>query len=140
MVILLSLGHRSRRTKVPRIFQIFGPNLHRRMLQNFPEFFEDFLVLFPGQCGPLKIHQESPAFFNAKSPGKSEEKSTKVFWRAGKVTIQISPTSGGHLRGTCGRRGIPHPSERGTVQGFQKVFFFEGEKRRFHRKGAFFSR
>ena len=44
------------------------------------------MLPFRGKRRPEKIHQKSPAFFNAKSPGKPEQKkSTKVFWGAGKV-------------------------------------------------------
>ena len=51
-----------------------------------PNFSRIVRALFRGKRRSEKIHQKSPAFFNAKFPGKLEEKSTKVFWRAGKVT------------------------------------------------------
>ena len=51
-----------------------------------PNFLRILPALFSGKRRPLKIHQKSPPFFNAKCPGKSEENFTKVFWRAGKVS------------------------------------------------------
>ena len=51
-----------------------------------PNFLRIFRALFPGKRRPLKIHQEAPPFFNAKSlAGKVKEKITKVSWRAGKL-------------------------------------------------------
>ena len=46
---------------------------------NFPRFFFSriFRALFPRKRRPQKIHQKSPPFFNAKSPGECE----KIFTR-----------------------------------------------------------
>ena len=48
-----------------------------------------FRASFRGKRRPDKIHQKSPAIFNAKFPGKLKKKSTKVFSRAGKVSFCV---------------------------------------------------
>ena len=67
-----------RRTQVPRIFRIFVPNFAPNCA---PNFLRSFRASFRGKLRPEKNHQKSPHFFNKKSPGKFEEKSTEVLWR-----------------------------------------------------------
>ena len=48
-----------------------------------PSFLRSFPALFASKGRPEKIHQKSPPFFNAKSPGKFEEKIHKSFRESG---------------------------------------------------------
>ena len=48
--------------------------LHPILLE-FPQISTNFRALFPRKRRPLKIHQQSPPFFNAKSPGNWKKKS-----------------------------------------------------------------
>ena len=62
-----------------------------------PKFSRIFRALFAGKWRPQKIHLKSPPFFNAKSPGKLQEKIHKLFWRAGNVTtctwrVELQPS------------------------------------------------
>ena len=76
-------GKKSSRTKVPLIFANFRPEFCPRvLLRIFPEIFE-LSCFVSWETETRKNHQH---FFNAKFPGKFEEKSIKVFWRAGKVS------------------------------------------------------
>ena len=55
--------------KVPEFFFEFPPRtILRILLRIFPQIFQDFRALFPGKRRQQKIHQESPPFFNSKSP------------------------------------------------------------------------
>ena len=72
----LLLGPKGRRTKSLRIFRISDPNF----APNFPQIFPEFFVLcFQGNGDHKTIHQKSPPFFNANSPGKVKEKIHKSF-------------------------------------------------------------
>ena len=52
-------------------FSIFRPEFCPEF---WPNFLRSFRASFRGKRRPEKIHQKSLAFFNAKSPGKFEEK------------------------------------------------------------------
>ena len=86
------------RTKVPRIFRNFVPNLPS--CSEFSRIFEDFsCFFFLGSCfssWETETTQSSQrkflAFVNA-SPGKFDQKSTRVFWRARKVKNSDPPHS-----------------------------------------------
>ena len=82
-----ALGQKSRRTKDPRIFRIFVPNSAPNFASNFPRFFWGVFVLrFVGN-GDQKKFTKNPRHFSMQNPqANSKTKSTKVFWRAGKVT------------------------------------------------------
>ena len=86
-IVSKTLGQKSCRTKVTRSFWIFVPILPRILLRIFPEFLEEIsCFVFLGKRRPEKINQKSLPFFNANSQANSKKKSTKVCWRAGKVT------------------------------------------------------
>ena len=72
---------RSEQIQNARIFRIFVPNFAPNFAPDFARIFEDFAVLcfFLGSWRPQTIHQISLPFFNAKSPGKFEEKIHKRF-------------------------------------------------------------
>ena len=78
------LGQKSCRTKVSRIFRFFVPDFAPNFAPNFPRIFRGFFVLhFCGRRRPEKFHPKSPPFFNAKFPGKFEEKIHKMFLESG---------------------------------------------------------
>ena len=68
-------------------FSIFRPGFCPEFCSEFsPNFSRIFRASLHGKRRPEKIHQKSPPFFNAKFPGKFEEKNLqKCFWRAVKV-------------------------------------------------------
>ena len=74
------LDQKNWRTKVPRIFRIFVPNFAPNLLRIFPEL---FVLRFVGNAETRKNHQEPPPFFNAKFPGKFEERIHKSFLESG---------------------------------------------------------
>ena len=68
-----TLGQKSCRTKLSRIFGIFVPDFVPNFAPNFPRIFWGLFVLrFVGDGDQKKIHQKSPPFFNTKFPGKHE--------------------------------------------------------------------
>ena len=87
-----SLGQKSRRAKVPQMFRISVPNF----APNFaPRIFRTVFVLrFVGTETRKKIHQKSPAFFNAKFPGNFEEKIHKSFLESGQSNKSKTPEEG----------------------------------------------
>ena len=91
--------------KFPDFFEFPSRIVSRIVLPIFPDFFEDFRTLFPKKRRPLKIHQESPPFFIAKSPGKYEKIITTFFWREGTVIQGVLPIGGAVHRG-----GVPENS------------------------------
>ena len=81
-----TLGQQNCRTKVPRIFRISHPEFCPEFCSEVSRILERiFRAFFPGKRRPLKNHQKSLQLVNARSTGEFEEKSTRVFWRAGKV-------------------------------------------------------
>ena len=74
-----SLGQKSCRTKVSRMFRSFGPNF----APHFPRIFRGLFVLRVVETERRKKHQKSQA--------NSKKKSTKSFWRAGNVTLLVVP-------------------------------------------------
>ena len=74
-LLCVSLGQKSCRTKVPRIFRISVPRiLPRILLRIFPEFFEDFSCLrFVGD-GDQKKFTKIPAIFQCKIPRRTRKK------------------------------------------------------------------
>ena len=48
-----------------------------------PNFLRSFRASYCGRRRPEKIHQKSPPFFNAKFPGKFEEKIHKIILESG---------------------------------------------------------
>ena len=85
-----SLGQKSCRTKVSRILSKYLPEFCPEFCFEFcPNLWMSFRASFHGKRRPQKNHKKKPPFFNAKFPGRFEEKiHTKIFWRAGKVTIK----------------------------------------------------
>ena len=73
----------------------FCPEFRSEFSMNFWGIFR---ALFPGKRRPLKIHQNSPPFFNAKSPDKFEEKIHKY-------SLESRQSNGGW--GFKWRRGFP---------------------------------
>ena len=74
------LGQKRCRTKSPRIFRIFVPNFAPNFAPNFPRKFSGVFVLcFVGNGDQKKFTKNPPPFFNAKFPGKFEEKIHKMF-------------------------------------------------------------
>ena len=72
-------------------FSNFRPEFGTEFCSNFPRNSSGvFRASFRGKRRPDKLHQRSPPFFNANSQATSKKKSTKVFWRAGKVTSHHS--------------------------------------------------
>ena len=64
-------------------FSIFRPEFCPEFFPEFsPNFLRSFRASFCGRRRPEKIHQKSPPFFNAKFPGKFEEKIHKIFLAA----------------------------------------------------------
>ena len=69
-------------------FSIFRPEFCPEFCSEFsPNFLRSFRASFCGRWRPEKIHQKSPPFFNAKSPGKFEEKIHKMFLESGQSNI-----------------------------------------------------
>ena len=74
---------------------IFFEFSSRILLRIFHEFFDWFSCFVSWETETRKIHQKSPAFFNAKFPGKLEEKIHKSFlesgpskeWEVGSVVV-----------------------------------------------------
>ena len=65
-------------------FSNFCPEFCPEFLSEFsPNFLRSFRASFRGKRRPEKIHQKSPPFFNAKFPGKFEEKIHKSFLESG---------------------------------------------------------
>ena len=61
-------------------FSIFRPEFCPEFCSEFsPNVFWSFRASFGGRRRPEKIHQKSPPFFNAKFPGKFEEKIHRMF-------------------------------------------------------------
>ena len=73
------LGQKSCRPEVPQMFRFFSPNF----APNFPRFFERFSCFVSCETETRKTHQKSPPFFNAKFPGKFEDKIHKSFLESG---------------------------------------------------------
>ena len=67
-------------------FSNFRPQFCPEFCSEFASnFLRSFCASLCGRRRPEKFQHNSPPFFNAKFTGKFEEKSTKVFWRLGKV-------------------------------------------------------
>ena len=65
-------------------FSIFCPEFCPESCSEFsPNFLRSFRASFCGRRRPEKIHQKSPPFFNAKFPGRFEEKIHKMFLESG---------------------------------------------------------
>ena len=86
-----SLGQKSGRTKVPRIFRIFVPNFPPEFCSEFSPIFSGIFVLrFPGNGDQKKFTKNPRPFSMQNSQADTEKIFTKCFWRAGKITV--SPT------------------------------------------------
>ena len=68
-------------------FSIFRPEFCPEFCSEFSPNFLSFRASFCGRRRPEKIHQKSPPFFNAKFPGKFEEKIHKMFLESGQVKV-----------------------------------------------------
>ena len=73
------LGQKSCRTRVSRIFRIFRPEFCLEFCSEFTLNFEEFSCFVSWETETRKIHPKSPPAFNAKFPGKFEEKIYKSF-------------------------------------------------------------
>ena len=72
-------------------FSIFRPEFCPEFCSEFsPNFLRSFRASFCGRRRPEKIHQKSPPFFNAKFPGKFEEKIHKMFLESGQSNVCLS--------------------------------------------------
>ena len=81
------LGEKNRRTKVPRIFQIFGPNFAPNFAPNFPRIFWGVFVLRVVGNGNQKKFTKNPHHFSMQNSQANTKKIfTKSFWRGGQVT------------------------------------------------------
>ena len=70
----VSLGQKSCRTKVPRIFRIFDPDFAPNFSPNFPRIFWGFFVLrFVGN-GDQKKFTKNPTIFQCKIPRQTRKK------------------------------------------------------------------
>ena len=76
------------RTKSPRIFRLFDPNVAPEKAPNFLRIIQGLFVLcFLGNRDHKKF-TKNPCHFSMPNPqANSKKNSTKVFWRAGKVTF-----------------------------------------------------
>ena len=82
-----SLGQKSCRTKVSRIFRIFVPNFAPNFAPNFPRIFRGYFVLrFVGDGDQKKFTKNPRPFSMQNSQANTKKIFTKFFWRAGKVT------------------------------------------------------
>ena len=59
------------------------------LLRIFPEFFEEFSCFASRETEARKNSPKIPPFFNAKFPGKFEEKIHKMFLESGQSNISI---------------------------------------------------
>ena len=83
-----SLGQRSGRTKVPRIFRIVVPNFLPNFAPNFPRIFQGVFVLcFQGNGDQEKFTKNPRPFSMQNSQATTKKLFTKCFWRAGKLKI-----------------------------------------------------
>ena len=73
-----SLGQKSCRTKVSRIFRIFVLNFAPNFAPNFSESFEDFSCFVSWEMENRKNSLKIPAIFNAKFAGKHEKNIHKI--------------------------------------------------------------
>ena len=81
-------GRKSCRTKVSRIFRIFVPNFAPNFAPNFPRIFRRLFVLrFVGDGDQKKFTKNPRHFSMQNSQANTKKIFTKLFWRAGKVTI-----------------------------------------------------
>ena len=83
-----------------------------------PKFLRIFRASFRGKRRPEKIHQKSPPFFNAKFPGKFEEKIHKSFLESG----QSKKFS------TKNKRVYPYPLGAGSARPNPKMGAPESQK------------
>ena len=82
---LTSLGQKSCRTKVSRIFRIFVPNFCPEFCS---EFFPNFSCFVSWETENRKNSPKIPAIFQCKIPRQTQKKVfTKLFRRAGKVRL-----------------------------------------------------
>ena len=81
-----NLGQKSYRTKVPRIVWIVDPKLSPNSAPIIPRiFWGRFVLCFPEKGDHWKF-TKNPCHFSIPNPqANSTKKSTRVFWRAGKV-------------------------------------------------------
>ena len=98
-ILLVLLGQKSCRTKISRIFRNFVPNFAPNFAPNFPRIFRRVFVLrFVGNGDQKKFTKNPRPFSMQNSQANSKKKSTKVFWRAGKVTFFVCMKSQGRKR------------------------------------------
>ena len=87
-LLTFSLGQRSCRPKVPRIFKNLVPNFAPNFAPNFSRIFRGFFVLrFVGDGDQKKFTKNPRHFSMQNSQANTEKIFTKRFWRAGKVTF-----------------------------------------------------
>ena len=86
-------GQNSCRTKASRIFRSSVPNFAPNFALNFPRIFWGVLVLRlvgNGDQKKKKITKNPRHLSMQNSQANSKNKSTKVFWRAGKATLSTT--------------------------------------------------
>ena len=69
------------------------PEATQKCSEFSPEFLEDFLYFVSRETEMTENSPKPLSFFTAESPGKSEDKIHKVFWRAGKVNFSLQNSS-----------------------------------------------
>ena len=85
-----SLGQKSCRTKVSRIFRIFVSNFAPNFAPNFPRIFRGLSVLRFVADGDQKKFTKNPRHFSMQNSQANTKKIfTKFFWRAGKERNQV---------------------------------------------------
>ena len=118
--------------KFPEFFEFSSRILPRILLRIFPKFLRTFRASFRGRRRPEKIHQKSPAFFNAKFPGKHEKNIHKIllesrqsnFWI--KTFISCYRTPGPRKGFRRVSEGVSEGSLKVLTAGFHRFQVFRG--------------
>ena len=125
-----SLGQKSCRTKVSRIFRIFVPNFAPNLAPNFPRIFRGLFVLrFVGDGDQKKFTKNPRHFSMQNSQANTKKIFTKFFWRAGKEIGRETSTSRLHNT-TCDSQSPP-------ISSLQLVTKCQGAVKGVYLKGLF---
>ena len=117
----LSLGQKSGRTKVPRIFRILVPNfLLEFCSENSPKFKGIFMLRFPGNGDQKKI-TKNPRLFQCKIPRQMRKNIHKMLLESRQSNL--SPGRQGKRSLWCGR---PWPEGFSKIYVQKKICVFSG--------------
>ena len=131
-----SLGQKSCRTKVSRIFRILVPNFAPDFAPNFPRIFRGLFVLHFVGDGDQKKFTKNPRHFSMQnSQANTKQIFTKFFWRAGRVKfclrslvlkfVSLSPSltspSYGKVMLTCAHLPSRQFVERGCTVSLERL-------------------